>query len=219
MATRERPIDRGRRLARQDRAAIGVEIRRARSRGGRPLSVVGPLSGMSASQAGRIERGTLASVSVDQLARLGAVVGLDVRVRAYPGPDPALDAAQLRLLGRFRARLHPDLVLRTEVPLPRAGDQRAFDGAIGPLDDRGLIAVEALARIGDVQAEHRRIHLKLRDAEVDTVILLVADTRHNRSVLDAAGSLLAADYPVSARDALRALAEGQHPGGSSIIRI
>lgn len=219
MATRERPIDRGRRLARQDRAAIGAEIRRSRARSGRSLAAIGPLSGMSASQAGRIERGALPSVSVDQLARLGAAVGLDVRVRAYPGPDPALDAAQLRLLARFRARLHPDLVVRIEVPLPSPGDQRAFDATIGPIDERGVIAVEAVARLADVQAERRRIHLKLRDAGIDTVILVVADTRHDRAVLDAAGSVLAGEYPVSARDAMRALAEGRHPGGSAIVRI
>jgi hypothetical protein len=219
MATRERPIDRGRRLARQDRASIGAEIRRGRARSGRSLAVVGPMSGMSASQAGRIERGTLVSVSVDQLARLGATVGLDVRVRAYPGPDPALDHAQLRLLTRFRARLHPDLVLRTEVPLPIAGDQRAFDATVGPFADRGVVAVEAIARLGDVQAEHRRIHLKLRDADIDVVVLVVADTRHNRSALEAAASAMASDYPVPARDALRALAEGRHPGASTIIRV
>ena len=177
------------------------------------------MSGMSASQAGRIERGALRSVSVDQLARLGATVGLDVRVRAYPGPDPALDTAQLRLLARFRARLHPDLVLRTEVPLPIVGDQRAFDATIGLFAGRGVVAVEAISRLGDVQAEHRRIHVKLRDADVESVIVVVADTRHNRSVLDTAGSFLAADYPVPARDALRALAEGRHPGGSAIVRI
>jgi transcriptional regulator with XRE-family HTH domain len=219
MATRERPIDRGRRLARQDRSAIGAEIRRARARSGRSLAVIGPLCGMSASQAGRIERGVLTTATVDQLARLGATVGLDVRVRAYPGPDPALDAAQLRLLARFRARLDPSLVLRIEVPLPQLGDQRAFDAMLGPFPNGGQVAVEALARLADVQAEHRRIHLKLRDADIETLILLVADTRHNRGVLGTADAALRSDYPVPARDALRALAEGRHPGGSSIIRL
>lgn len=70
---------------------------------------------MSYTQVGRIERAVHPNVTATQLARVGAVVGLDVRVRAFPGPAPLRDSAQLAVLDRLRARLHPNLTLRTEV--------------------------------------------------------------------------------------------------------
>jgi transcriptional regulator with XRE-family HTH domain len=220
MSTRERPIDRGHRLAAADRLRVGHELRMARQIAGRSLASVARSSGLSKSQASRIERAEHPSVSVDQLARLGAAVGLDVRVRAYPGPDLLLDAGQLALIGRLRERLAPQLTFRTEVPLPTPGDQRAWDGVIGKLvghTDR--LPVEAETRWLDAQAQLRRLMLKLRDSGFQHVLLVLADTKRNRQALAAAGSILLADFPVPSRGALAALARGEHPGGSAIVLL
>ncbi|HSL77215.1 MAG TPA: helix-turn-helix transcriptional regulator [Candidatus Limnocylindrales bacterium] len=220
MSTRERPIDRGRRLATADRLRIGHELRVARRVTGKSVHIVGSAAGMSGAQVARIERGILPTVSVDQLARIGAVVGLDVRVRAYPGPDPTLDAAQAGLLGRLRDRLAADLGFRTEVPLPIAGDKRAWDAVIDRL--RGIasvLPVEAESRFVDGQAQVRRVMLKLRDSGLDSVLLVVADTRANRRAVAAASSILLADFPIPARRALAALAAGDHPAGSAIVLL
>ncbi|MEX1172658.1 MAG: helix-turn-helix transcriptional regulator [Chloroflexota bacterium] len=223
MATRERAIDRGRRLARDDRIRIGREIRVARHITGRSLDVVAEASGMSPSQASRIERGVLATVSIDQLARLGATVGVDIRTRSYPGPDPVVDAGQAALLSRLHVRLHPRLTLPLEVPLPVVQDQRAWDAVIrglvtpdgsAPADD---LPVEAETRLVDLQAQVRRIMLKARDAGVVAVLLVVADTNRNRDVLAASAALLKASFPISGRQAMAALREGRHPGGSAIV--
>ena len=220
MSTRERPIDRGRRLATADRLRIGHELRVARRVLGRSVHVVGAAAGISGAQVARIERGVLRTVSVDQLARIGAVVGLDVRVRAYPGPDPTLDAAQTALLARLRDRLAADLGFRTEVPLPIAGDKRAWDAVIDRLRGQsGLLPVEAESRIVDGQAQARRITLKLRDSGLESVLVIVSDTRANRQALAAVRSSLLADFPVPARRALNALAAGDHPGGSAIVPL
>ena len=218
MSTRERPIDRGRRLATADRLRIGHELRLARQIAGRSLASVARSSGLSKSQVGRIERAEQPSVSVDQLARLGAAVGLDVRVRAYPGPDLLLDAGQAALLGRLRDRLAPHLSFRTEVPLPILGDQRAWDGVIGKLVgvfDR--LPVEAETRWLDGQGQMRRVTLKLRDSGFEHVLLVLANTRRNREALAATESTLISAFPVPARIALAALASGSHPGGSAIV--
>jgi hypothetical protein len=220
MSTRERPIDRGRRLANADRLRIGHELRVARRVLGKSVHVVGPAAGMSGAQVARIERGVLRTVSVEQLARVGAVVGLDVRVRAFPGPDPIVDSAQMALLGRLRDRLAGDLGFRTEVPLPIVGDQRAWDAMIDRL--RGIAAllpVEAESRIVDGQGQIRRITLKLRDSGLGSVLVVVSDTRANRQALSAARSVLLADFPVPARRALSALGAGEHPGGSAIVLL
>jgi transcriptional regulator with XRE-family HTH domain len=220
VSTRERPIDRGHRLATADIAKAGHEIRAARETIGKSLESVGRSSGISPSQVGRIERGSLRTVSVDQLARVGASVGLDIRVRAYPGPDPVLEAGQVALLGRLRVRLHPDLGFRTEVPLPIQGDQRAWDGFIDRLTGvASNIPVEADTRLVDGQGQLRRVMIKLRDSGLEHVLLVLADTRSNREALAATASTFAVDFPVSPRRALAALAAGEHPGGSALLLL
>jgi transcriptional regulator with XRE-family HTH domain len=220
MATRERSIDRGRRIAAGDRVRVGQELRVARHILGHSIDTVADASGMSAAQVGRIERAALSTVSVEQLARVGAAVGLDVRVRAYPGPDPVLEAAQIALLGRLRKRLHPALALRTEVPLPILGDQRAWDAMIDKLTGvSSLLPIEAESRLVDGQAQIRRIMLKLRDSGLDHVLVALADTRRNRDALAAAATTILADFPIPPRRALAALAAGEHPGGSALVLL
>ncbi len=220
MSTRERPIDRGHRLATADRIRIGSELRVARHVLGRSLDSVGAEARLSGQHVGRIERGTVASVSVDQLARVGAIVGLDVRIRTYPGPAAVIDAAQVALLGRLRPRLADHLGFRTEVPLPIAGDQRAWDAMIDRLlglADR--LPVEAESRLVDVQAQVRRIMLKVRDGGLEHVLVIVSDTRRNRDAISGAASSLLGNFPIPPRRALASLAAGRHPGGSSIVLL
>jgi transcriptional regulator with XRE-family HTH domain len=219
VVTKERAADRGTRIARHDLVTVGADIRTARLASGLSLRTVGRAVAMSYTQVGRIERAVHTNVSATQLARIGAVVGLDVRVRTFPGPAPLRDSGQLALLDRLRVRLHPDLQLRTEVPLLIEGDQRAWDGMI-----RGLLSppatflpAEAETRIYDFQAQTRRIMLKCRDAGVDHVLLVVSGTRTNRRAIRAAQSAVNELFPVPERVALAALAGGEHPGGSALV--
>jgi hypothetical protein len=174
---------------------------------------------MSYTQVGRIERAIHLNVSATQLARIGAVVGLDVRVRAFPGSAPLRDAAQLALLDRLRLVLHPDLTFRTEVPLPIEGDQRAWDAMIKGFIElpAATLPAEAETRIHDFQAQTRRIMLKCRDAELDHVLLVVAGTRSNRRAITDAGAAVGELFPVPSRRALASLAAGEHPGGSALV--
>lgn len=220
MSTRERPIDRGHRLATADRGRTGSELRTARRVAGKSLAEVGRASGLSPSQVGRIERGVLSTVSVEQLARVGAAVGLDVRVRSFPGPDPVLDAGQVALIGRLRKRIDPRLSFRTEVVLPILGDQRAWDALINGLTGaNGQLPLDADTRLIDAQAQLRRIKLKLRDSGFDSVLWVLADTHANRDALAATASMILPDFPVPARRALSALGAGKHPGGSALVLL
>ena len=172
---------------------------------------------MSKSQISRIERGLLAPVSIEQISRLASVVGLDLTVRLFVGAGPLRDQAQLRLLARFRERLHPSFRVRSEVPIPIAGDRRAWDLVLdGPTPPFGL---EAESRLRDCQALQRRVALKARDSGIERVILLVADTRANRAAVREAEASLREMFPVPARVALRALAEERDPGGSALILL
>lgn len=187
---------------------------------GKTLREVGRGAGMSYSQVGRVERAVLPSVTLRQLARIGAVVGLDVRVRAYPGATPLRDAGQIALMDRLRAHLEATLTMRTEVPLPIDGDLRAWDAVLAGFEpDAAPLHTEAETRLYDAQGQLRRIALKARDAGVDTVLLVLADTPRNRAAVRAAGPMITDAYPVPPRAALASLAAGRHPGGSALVFV
>jgi transcriptional regulator with XRE-family HTH domain len=194
---------------------MGREIRGARTTGGVSQREAGAVVGISHSQFGRIERGELEEVSVDQLSRACAAVGLRLVVRAVPDADPAVDAGQLALLGRFRKLLPAETRLRTEVPLPHPGDRRSWD-AVATLHG-GATAIEAETRLRDIQALDRRCALKRRDGGIELVILLVADTANNRAVLDIHREDLRANFPLDGRQILPSLRTGRAPSASGIV--
>jgi transcriptional regulator with XRE-family HTH domain len=221
MSTSERAVDRARRIARTDRLRAGADIRDARVAAGLSLASVGRSARLSPSQVSRIERGMAPGVSVDRLAVLGSLVGLDVRLRAYPGGDPLRDAGQQRVLDRLVLRLATGSRLRREVTLGIDGDLRAWDGHIDPLvgaDGMPVgLAVEVETRITDGQAFLRRLDRKMRDAGIDSVLVVVGDTPSNRAAVNAMQILGGPTFPIGARAALSALAAGRHPGGSALI--
>ena len=217
MAAHEKHVDRAERAADRALADLGREVRLARLNHDLSQTVAGRAAGISHATWSRLERGAAASVSVVHLARALAVVGLDLQVRAYPGGQVLRDEAHVRLLERFRQHLSTDVWWATEVPLPNPGDKRSWDGLAKVA--RVKIGVEAETRARDSQELQRRIKAKLRDGGVDYVILLLADTRHNRAFLRAAGESFKSDFPVDGATALQRLAAGRDPGGSAIVLL
>ncbi len=177
---------------------------------------------MGSGQVARICRGQSPNLSIVRAAQLLGALGLDLSARAFPAGMPVRDLAQLRLLERLRRRIGPGLTWRIEVPvveLTAAGfvDRRAWDAAI---DGPGWSArVDAETHLGDVQAVARRVALKQRDANVDCVILLLAETRHHREVVRLVEGALAVQFPVQPRTALAALAAGRSPKGNALILL
>lgn len=215
MATRERPVDRGTVRARRIILELGQEVRRARLDRGLNLVEVARATSLSTASVSRIERGLIEHVAVLDLARLLAVVGLDLWAKAYPGGRPIRDAAHARLLDDFGGRLHRSLRWAVEVPLPRHGDQRAWDGFVRGTTWR--YGVEAETSPTDGQALGRRLQLKLRDGDVDGILLIMPGTRAARQFLREAGDGFSAMFPVPGPRALELLGVGADPGGSSII--
>jgi transcriptional regulator with XRE-family HTH domain len=215
VTSRERAVDRGGLRGRDLTQRIGNEIRNARLDRGLSLRVVSRSAGVSEATLSRIERGLVLSVSVHQLARLCAIVGLELSVRAFPGGEPIRDAAQVSMARVFRPILHPSLRWQTEVPMPDHHDLRAWDGVVGGQRWRYGVEFESAPR--DAQAVGRRLQLKARDSGVDGVLLVLGDTEQTRRFLAAASRYLVASFPIAADTALRALREGRDPGGSAII--
>jgi transcriptional regulator with XRE-family HTH domain len=214
MATRERPGDRGRRRANQDTIAVGLDVRRHRIGAGLSLRAVAAAAGVDHVQLWKLEQGRPSGLDIEAIAAIGAVVGLHVRIRAYPAGDPIRDAGQQRLLARLRARLHPSLRWSTEVPLSIEGDLRAWDAVIR--QDGWRIVVEAETVLHDLQALERKLALKLRDGGEERLILLVADTKRNRRALAAAPDAFA-DLSAGTRTILAAMSIGRDPGSGGIV--
>lgn len=215
---RDRGIARGRALV----AELGRTAEQARLEHGLSYADLGREMRLAAGQVARLCRGQSPHASVLRIAELFAVLGMDLSARGFPVGHSVRDRAQLSVLGRFRRQLSGALGWRQEVPvveLPNPGtiDLRAWDAAI---DGAGWTArVEAETHVRDLQALQRRIALKQRDGSITSVVLLLADTRHHRRLLGEEGSVLREQFPVSARTAMRALRDGDDPGGNAIVLV
>ena len=218
MPPRDRRLDRAIALAKRLKEESEREIRTARIGAAITQEAAGRAVGISHSQYGRFERGELEDVTIEQLCRMAAAVGLTVHLRLYPDADPVRDAAHLRLLERFRASISADLRWRSEVPLRGVGDPRSWDGIVEGHGCRD--AVEAETRLSDIQATERRFGAKLRDdPSVRHLIVVAADTRTNRRAVALGRSSLASLLPGDGRAALAALRTGRCPGESALILL
>jgi hypothetical protein len=163
---------------------------------------------------GRVERGEPDQLTVELAAQMAAVLGLQLSVTLHPNGDPVRDAAHLALLQRCRARMHHNIHWRSEVPVPIEGDLRSADAVITAGEFEAFL--EAETRIDDVQALLRKIDAKQRDLRIGRVILLIADTRHNRRVLSDVPALRER-FPLSTRACFAALNHGRDPGRDAHI--
>lgn len=216
MANRTRGVDEAQRASRRLLAELGGELRSARlSRGLRQIDVA-RAAGSSHSHVSRVEGG-LRDAGLADLARHGAVVGLRLRARFYPSGGGLRDAAQLDLLRRFRARIGNRWSWQLEAPLPIPGDLRAFDAMLR--NPQTSVAVEAITRLHDVQAQLRAAQLKQRDGEADRLVILLKASDANRAALGSARDLLATAFPLGTRATLAALAAGDDPGHNGIVLL
>lgn len=217
MPTRERPVDRGTERGRRVLTDLGREIRAARRDRGLSQEAVGRAVGVSGVTVGRIERALATRASIVLIAQLLETVGLELSARAFPGGAPIRDAAQVALLGRFRANMHRSLRWSTEVPLPIPGDQRAWDGMV--VGDGWRFGVEAESAPRDAQALVRRLALKSRDGGVDAVILVLPRTRRAREFVRDARGVLSPSFPGSGTRTLKLLRAGARPTESAIVCV
>lgn len=212
MASAARALSDARRAADRQAAAIGDEFRKRRLGLNLSQQHVATACRTSRNRYGRIESGRCTTVTLVDLNRVAAVLGLAVSVRAYPAGAAIRDAGQARRLQAFVRWVVPPLACRLEVALPRSTERlelRAWDAMVFGIEMRTAIELEM--RLRDAQALRRRIDLKRRDDPTERFVLLVADTRANRRVLAEFGSLFE-DLPrLRARDVHAALARGEHP--------
>lgn len=214
MAPIDRARDRGIRQAQKLMRELGNELRDARLTAGVSQRHVARVAGLNQSRVSRTERAERVPARVDELAAHCAALGLRLSLKAYPEGPPIRDVAQLRLLERFRSRLHESLSWQSEAPVAGPGDLRAWDVR---LDGPGAIGVDAETRLHDLQALQRRSEMKWRDSGVDRVVLLVASSRHNRRVLAEHRGALRSTFPADTAEVVAALRGGRLPGSNGIV--
>jgi hypothetical protein len=218
MANRSRRLTEAARFAEHTRRELAEEFRQARMRAGMTLAECARPLGWSRQKASRVEGAGLGATSLDELMRYASVLGLRLRVRAYPVGAPMRDVAQLAVTRRFRARLGDRWRVALEAPVGIPGDLRAFDLLLSRGDVR--IFVEVITRLTDAQAQLRALHLKHRDcAAAGRLLLVLAESKHNREALGAIRDLLDDAFPIPSRLVRVALAEGRDPGGNAILVV
>jgi transcriptional regulator with XRE-family HTH domain len=176
---------------------------------------LGSVIGVSASEISRRELGGSRRLTGERLAEHGAAVGLKLSVKLWPVGGGVRDAGQAKLIGSFVARVGRPWRVTLEAPVPIAGDLRAVDALMvrGP----ARIAVEAITRLADLQAQLRAAQLKARDNGATRLILVVADTNANRAVLVRIRTSLVEAFDLDTRRLLADLAAGRDPGRDGII--
>ncbi len=217
MAVRGDGVDAAARRSGQQVASVLRDLRAARIAGNLPQSTVARALGWSRQRLGAMESGLLSATPVE-LARWGAAVGLDVVLRSYPAGGRLRDAGQLRLLAGLASAIGGCWQWRTEVPVSRdPWDRRAIDAVLAC--PQGRVAVEAIARLGDAQAQVRAALLKAQTAEIDRIVMVLSDTRHNRLAVREAGPTLLPAFPCPPRATLRALRSGSLPEANGLVLL
>jgi transcriptional regulator with XRE-family HTH domain len=217
MAIRHRPVDEAARRAERQVAVLVADLIAARHAAGLSQSVVGRALGVSRPLVASWERGRIVPSPI-QLARWGAVVGLDVSIRAFPGGAPLRDAGQLRVLQRFRDMVGPGWAWRTEVPLGAdASDRRAFDALLS----RGAVrvGVEVVSRLTDGQGQTRQILLKQQGAGLTCMVLVLPDSKANRVACRASRPTLGPAFPCPSRVAMASLRRGEAPPDNAVVFV
>jgi transcriptional regulator with XRE-family HTH domain len=183
---------------------------------GLSMSDVGAAIGMSRSQVGRLVRHEVPEVTVKQICRLYAAIGLTATLRGYPADDPLRDGGQVKLLDRLRPRVATTVAWHVERGLHGWRDARAWDVV---LDGHGCTdGIEAITRFGDAQAIQRRAMRKLRDdTSIQHLFLVIAGTHANRAALTVTRESIRADLPLDTRAILQAWGAGRCPGAGGIV--
>jgi transcriptional regulator with XRE-family HTH domain len=218
MPTAQRLYDRGTQLGERHLAELGEEFKRARLVLGLSQQEVADAARVDRADYSRIERHKLVRLSIVVAARIGAALGLDVSVKAFPSGVSIRDAGQARRLKQVMEHVGPPLTHRREVPLPRRAD--AFEGRSWDLCLFGhaeRTTIEFEVRMYDLQAQERRLTLKLRDDPANHFLLIVADTESNRRVLAEFGWQFCGLKRLRTATVLKQLERGEHPQTGFIL--
>jgi len=182
---------------------------------GASQTIVGHAIGLSQSEISRRELGQAPEFSGRAIAVHASVVGLRLSFNLWPVGGGIRDAAQVRLISHFLARVGRPWRAKLEAPMPIPGDFRAVDILLTRGDLR--IAVEAITRLADLQAQLRSVEVKARDLSATRLVIVVRGSHANRRALAMARATLASSFELDTQRVMAALAVGRDPGRDAIV--
>jgi transcriptional regulator with XRE-family HTH domain len=216
------------RLAREALTNFGADVRRLRDDAGISCRALARESGIDVSFLREIEAG-MASPSIQTCTRLAVALGADLPVRLYPNTGPTIrDRHQSGMaevaLKELNRRWQPFAEIAVRRPSRGWIDLGFHDGRAGV-----FVATE-------IQSELRRLEQLLRWAEAKAAalpswdgwvhlgpepaisrLLIVRETRANRTTAEEFRRLLRTAYPADGRDALDSLRGTDAWPGAAIV--
>lgn len=217
MATRETRQQRGSRQGDALTRRLILGLRDARLHSGVSQRQVARLVRCSQSEISRLERTEFLDVPIWRLSEIACVLGFELSASLHIVGQPLRDKGHQELIRRFLAALAVTWNALREVPLPLPGDRRSWDVLLRLASQR--VGVEAETRLRDVQAFVRRVRERERDGGVDEILVVLADTAHNRSIVGDLRDALGPRFITSPRAILGALRSGQPLPGSGVILL
>jgi hypothetical protein len=177
--------------------------------------------GGSGSAYGRFETFQVDDVGVVRLAEIASLLGYEISLGLHPIGDPIRDKGQLACARRFDALLSNRWRVTDEALLPGPGEQRAWDKLLRLVNSSPtyLVGTDIESRVHDVQAIVRRTRARERDGHVDRILIVLADTAHNRRIVEELGRSLGDTYSTPPRDLVAALRAGTPLPGNGLILI
>ena len=216
MAARSDPVDEGARISARVMSSVADELRDARLAHGLSQTQVGRAVGVRRVRISAVERRIVKAMTIDQVARHSAVLGLKLSVKLYPVGAAIRDVVQIKYINGFVARVGRAWNVGLDVPIPIPGDLRAVDVV---LEGVCAIAVEVITRLRDIQSELRAAQVKQRDLGADRLVIVLAATHANRKALADARPSLEAAFDLDSQRTLRMLAAGMDPGRDAIVLL
>ncbi len=208
------------RQARVLRIRIGAEIKRLREDAGLSIRQLAAAAGIDDGYLGQVERG-VREPSLTVLVAIATALGGDAHVRLYPGTGPRLrDSIQARIVEAILRAADPRWTKRVEVAV-----YRPVRGVIDLVLEDPTTSPPVFVAV-EVHSELRRLEQQLRWAgekaeslpsadfwvaqpiKLDIYrVLVLRQTQANRVLADRFAETIAAAYPTSPTEALRALTE------------
>lgn len=197
------------------------EVRTARRVSGITQAEMARALQIARSNITRLEAGGLADVGVVRLSEIASVLGHELSVGLHPIGDPIRDKGQQACAHRFEAMLSKRWQVTDETLLPGPGEKRAWDKLLRlvGVTPNHLVGVDIESRAWDLQALVRRTRMRERDGRVDHILIVLADTAHNRRVIDELRHMLGDAYTSLPRTVLRQLRAGERLPGSGVVLL
>jgi hypothetical protein len=158
------------------------------------------------------------TVPIPRLCEIGSVLGLELSGGWHPAGDAVRDRGHQAVKRRFIPLVAaPPYGLTQEAPFPNIGDLRSWDLLLRL--DQQRVGVEFETHVRDIQACVRRIRARERSGGVDLIILVLADTAHNRRIIDELRQALGPDFATSRSAITAALGSGRPVPGSGVVLV